>query len=42
MLVTKMRIFINDGTKKHDCCVIISDGYIDIDKNSVNAQMHLL
>ncbi len=42
MLVSKMSIFIADGTKMPDFCVIISDGQIEIGKNAVLGKALLL
>ncbi len=41
-LVAKMSIFIADGTKLPDFCVIISDGQIEIGKNAVLGRALLL
>lgn len=41
-LVAKMSIFIADGTKMPDFCVIISDGQIEIGKNAVLGKALLL
>ena len=42
VLVSKMSIFIADGTKMPDFCVIISDGQIEIGKNAVLGKALLL
>ena len=42
VLVSKMSIFIADGTKMPDFCVIISDGQIEIGKNAVLGKVLLL
>lgn len=42
VLVSKMSIFIADGTKMPDFCVIISDGQIEIGKNAVLSKALLL
>ncbi len=41
-LVAKMSVFIADGTKMPDFCVIISDGQIEIGKNAVLGKALLL
>ena len=42
VLVSKMSIFIADGSKMPDFCVIISDGQIEIGKNAVLGKVLLL
>lgn len=42
VLVSKMSIFIADGTKMPDFCIIISDGQIEIGKNAVLGKALLL
>lgn len=42
VLVSKMSIFIADGSKMPDFCVIISDGQIEIGKNAVLGKALLL
>ncbi len=41
-LVAKMSIFVADGTKMPDFCIIISDGQIEIGKNAVLGKTLLL
>ncbi len=42
VVISKMSIFIADGTKMPDFCVIISDGQIEIGKNAVLGKALLL